>query len=215
MPFSELTNNHKCDLCGLLKTENNEACPQHRMWVAEAEVERLREEIARRQEVYQYGEADMDLKDDEIAKLREAAKLLSDEARERLRKERDHRIYWQGIACSGMNLVDSVFGKKMYGEGTTEERISECYKNATVEIKRLKDEIGQLRKNCEWQSQQLKTLIGAGWAEDQKDEIKQLRADLAEARAVVRAYWTLHDRFSMSPEELAEHLTRHPWLEDE
>lgn len=50
---------------------------------------------------------------------------------------------------------------------------------------------------------------------DTQAEIERLRTDLAEARAIVRVYWTLHDRFSMSPEELAEHLTEHPWLEDE
>lgn len=48
-----------------------------------------------------------------------------------------------------------------------------------------------------------------------RDMIDRLRADLAETRAIVRVYWMLHDRFSMSPDDLAEHLTRHPWLEED
>lgn len=50
MELSEQTHTHECDLCGLLKTENNEACPQHRMWVAEAEVNRLRADLAEARE---------------------------------------------------------------------------------------------------------------------------------------------------------------------
>ena len=37
----------KCDLCGVEKSEWNKACPQHRMWKAEAERDEAREAARR------------------------------------------------------------------------------------------------------------------------------------------------------------------------
>jgi len=41
--IQEKTHNDICDLCGLAKDQSNKACPQHRMWDAESEVERLKD----------------------------------------------------------------------------------------------------------------------------------------------------------------------------
>lgn len=56
--------------------------------------------------------------------------------------------------------------------------------------------------------------MNAMWIGIKEDREERIR-ERDEARAIVRVYWTLHDRFSMSPEELKEHLTQHPWLEED
>ena len=43
--YNQYTSRRKCDFCGVMETEENNACPQHRMWQFEYELKRVKSTI--------------------------------------------------------------------------------------------------------------------------------------------------------------------------
>jgi len=90
---------------------------------------------------------------------------------DKISKWKESRIHYQGLAYTGMNLVDSILDKKVTeGSGTTEDEFKADCVAAARELNRLQGEINRLTE---------------GWS-DVAEKLSTSRAVVAQLRGLIR-----------------------------